>query len=63
MDKLVERINELARKHKTVGLTVEETAERDQLRKQYLEVFKRNFRNQLEAIEWTDEEPDKGSKQ
>jgi uncharacterized protein YnzC (UPF0291/DUF896 family) len=55
MEKLVARINELARKHKTVGLNEEELAERAMLRKQYLEIFKQNFRQQLDSIEWTDE--------
>jgi uncharacterized protein YnzC (UPF0291/DUF896 family) len=57
MDKLISRINELSRKNKTVGLTETELAERDQLRRQYLEVFKGNFRRQLDNIEWTDEKP------
>ena len=55
MEKLMARINELARKHKTVGLNEEELAERAMLRKQYLEIFKQNFRQQLDSIEWTDE--------
>ncbi|WP_028561169.1 DUF896 domain-containing protein [Paenibacillus pinihumi] len=57
MEKLIARINELSRKNKSVGLTEEEKAERDMLRKQYLNIFKNNFRNQLDAIEWTDEKP------
>ncbi|RXZ81878.1 DUF896 domain-containing protein [Paenibacillaceae bacterium] len=58
MEKLIARINDLSRKNKTVGLTNEELAERDELRKQYLNIFKNNFRNQLDAIEITDEKPD-----
>ena len=54
MDQLIARINELSRKHKQIGLTDEETAERAKLRQQYLEIFKRNFRNQLDAIEIVD---------
>jgi len=54
MDRLIARINELSRKHKQTGLTEEETVERAKLRQQYLEVFKRNFRNQLDAIEVVD---------
>lgn len=55
IDALVARINELARKHKSVGLTEEETAERDKLRKQYIEGFKRSLRQQLDSIEFVDE--------
>lgn len=55
MERLIARINELARKHKTVGLSEAELAEREQLRKQYLQIFKTNFRRQLDSIEWTDE--------
>lgn len=50
MDELTARINELARKHKTVGLTPEETAERDMLRRQYLARFRSNLKQQLDAI-------------
>jgi uncharacterized protein YnzC (UPF0291/DUF896 family) len=57
MEKLIARINELSRKHKTVGLNEEELAEREQLRGQYLQNFKKNFREQLDNIEWTDEKP------
>lgn len=54
MEKLIGRINELSRKNKSVGLTDEEVVERDQLRKQYLDVFKGNFRNQLNNIKFVD---------
>ncbi len=57
MEKLIQRINELARKSKAEGLTEAEVAERDQLRKQYLTNFKKNFRQQLDNIEFTDEKP------
>ncbi|WP_419873608.1 DUF896 domain-containing protein [Candidatus Pristimantibacillus sp. PTI5] len=53
--KIIERINELARKNKSEGLTDAETAERDELRKQYLTNFKNNFRQQLETIEIVDD--------
>ncbi|WP_042161892.1 DUF896 domain-containing protein [Paenibacillus gorillae] len=55
MGQLIDRINELSRKHKTVGLTKEELAERDDLRKKYLENFRNNFRQQLDNIEIVDE--------
>ncbi|MFD0670268.1 DUF896 domain-containing protein [Cohnella sp. GCM10027633] len=57
MEKLIGRINELARKSKAEGLTEEETVERDRLRKEYLVNFKNNFRQQLDQIEITDEKP------
>ncbi|WP_424768869.1 DUF896 domain-containing protein [Paenibacillus sp. sgz302251] len=49
-DKLIERINELSRKNKSVGLTDAELTERDELRKKYLNNFKSNFRQQLDNI-------------
>ncbi|UVI27686.1 DUF896 domain-containing protein [Paenibacillus spongiae] len=54
MEKIIARINELARKHKTIGLTEEETLERAELRRQYLDNFKRNFRVQLDSITLVD---------
>jgi uncharacterized protein YnzC (UPF0291/DUF896 family) len=58
MDQLTARINELARKHKTVGLTPEEKAERDELRRQYLVRFRQNLKRQLDVIRWTDDAGD-----
>lgn len=57
MEEIIARINELSRKNKTVGLTEEEIAERAVLRKQYLDNFKRNFRQQLDSIEIVDGDP------
>ena len=48
MDELIGRINELAHKAKSEGLTEEETKERDLLRRQYIDAFKRNLTAQLE---------------
>ncbi|GIO59250.1 MULTISPECIES: DUF896 domain-containing protein [Paenibacillus] len=56
IDSVVERINELARKQKESGLTEEETEERAKLRERYLQNVRRNFRQQLDSIEWVDEE-------
>ena len=39
----MERINELARKKKTEGLTPEETAEQQKLYKEYLRDFRASF--------------------
>lgn len=46
----LDRINELARKAKTVGLTDEETVERAALRKEYIEAFRASTRATLESI-------------
>lgn len=52
----IKRINELAKKAKTEGLTPEEKKEQKKLREEYLEVFKANFKAQLENIEIVDSE-------
>ena len=52
----IARINELAHKAKAEGLTPEEIAERDVLRKEYIADFKRSLIGQLDAI--TIVEPD-----
>lgn len=44
----IARINALARKAKAEGLTPEETAERDALRKEYIADVKRSLVGQLE---------------
>ena len=44
----VARINELARKKKTVGLTEGELREQAELRAQYLRDFREGFRQQLD---------------
>ncbi|WP_082673137.1 DUF896 domain-containing protein [Paenibacillus senegalimassiliensis] len=54
IDALVQRINELARKHKTEGLTQDEVLERAQLRETYLQNVRKNFRQQLDSIEIVD---------
>jgi uncharacterized protein YnzC (UPF0291/DUF896 family) len=54
-DKL-NRINELARKAKKHGLTDEEKREQNELRQEYLEAFRSNFRNTLENITIVDED-------
>ncbi|MBF7097837.1 DUF896 domain-containing protein [Alkalibacter mobilis] len=50
----IKRINELAQKKKTAGLTDEEAAEQKKLREEYLESFRKNFRSQLDNIEIVD---------
>jgi uncharacterized protein YnzC (UPF0291/DUF896 family) len=44
----IDRINELAKKKRTVGLTDEELAERDKLRRIYIDSVKSNLVGQLE---------------
>jgi len=56
MEKIINRINELARKAKTAGLSDEETAEREQLRKQYIQSVTGNLRKQLDNIKYVDED-------
>ena len=52
---LLDRINELAHKAKTVGLDEAEIAEREVLRNQYREAFRRNLVNSLEHTVIVDE--------
>ena len=44
----IDRINKLARKKKTVGLTDEELEEQSVLRREYIESFKMSLISQLE---------------
>ena len=53
-DKMIERINALAKKAKQEGLTPEETAERDQLRKAYLAAVRANVIGQLDRVYFVD---------
>ena len=48
MSEVITRINVLAKKAKTEGLTPEETAERDKLRKIYIDSVKANLVGQLD---------------
>ena len=48
--KKLDRINLLAKKNKEEGLTKEELAEREVLRKEYLENFRAHFKSRLENV-------------
>jgi len=52
--KLIDEINALAKKQREVGLNDEEKARQAELRKQYLEAFRKNFRSQLDNIKIVD---------
>ena len=48
MNDVIARINELARKNKAEGLTPEELAERDRLRRIYIDSVKANLTGHLD---------------
>ncbi len=50
MDERIARINELARKQKSVGLTDEEKSEQARLRREYIDSVKGNLSAQLDSI-------------
>ena len=54
--KKIERINELARKKKTVGLTQVEHEEQLLLLQEYLEAFRGGMRNHIEGLKVVDED-------
>ena len=51
----IERINELAHKAKSVGLTQAETMERDILRREYVKAVLGNVEQQLDQVYLVDE--------
>lgn len=51
----IDRINELARKKKEVGLTDEELKEQAALREEYIEGYRRSVRAHVEGIKIVDE--------
>ena len=55
-DVWTKRINELAKKAKTVGLTEAEKEEQTLLRQEFLIKFRANFKTQLDNIEIVDED-------
>ena len=57
--KKVDRINELAKKMKTVRLTEEEKAEQAVLRREYIDSFKRSLTSQLDNMYIVDEKGNK----
>lgn len=57
IDAMINRINELARKKRTVGLDEAELLEQKELYKQYLANIRGQLQSQLECIEFVDEKP------
>ncbi|MGN1400518.1 MAG: DUF896 domain-containing protein [Bacillus sp. (in: firmicutes)] len=60
----IARINELAKKSKSVGLTTEEAKEQSKLRSEYLQSFRKSMANTVENLtiidpEGNDVTPDK----
>lgn len=56
MQKLIKRINELAKKAKEEGLSDLEIIERKDLRQKYLKKFRESFRSQVEMVQIFDKE-------
>lgn len=52
----IERINALAKKSKTEGLTMSEQKEQKELREAYLAAFRGGMRNHIEGMKVVDEE-------
>lgn len=50
MELNIDRINELYNKSQSVGLTIEEKAEQEQLRTEYIKTIRQNMRGTLERV-------------
>lgn len=59
MEKLLKRINELAKKSREEGLTEEEKAEQADLRGQYIKKFRQGMENTLSNVYIMDEKGNK----
>ena len=55
-EKLIERINALAKKSKEEGLTEEKKSEQQKLRREYINVIKKNLRAELNNISIIEED-------
>lgn len=51
----LDRISELSKKQRSVGLTQDEKIEQKKLRDEYLSLIRKNFKSVLENIEFTDD--------
>lgn len=52
----IDRINVLAKKSKSEGLTSEEKKEQEILRSEYLSKFRENFKGHLDSIKFVEDE-------
>lgn len=52
----IKRINDLSKKSKTTGLSIEEAKEQTTLRREYLETFRSSMRNTIEQVKVIDPE-------
>ncbi|MGB5947354.1 DUF896 domain-containing protein [Paenisporosarcina sp.] len=52
----IARINELSKKSKSIGLTIEEAKEQTSLRKEYLETFRSSMKTTIENVKVVDPE-------
>lgn len=55
-DNLLDRINELAKKKKSEGLTESEQQEQQKLREEYIKLFRNQMEEQLATIKVVDKE-------
>ena len=55
-EELIKRINELAKKSKSEGLTEEEKAEQQALRQEYIKAFRQGVQNTLNNVYVVDEQ-------
>lgn len=58
-EELLNRINELARKSRTEGLTEQEKAEQAELRQQYIKGFRQGFENTMNNVYIMDKDGNK----
>ncbi|WP_332697190.1 DUF896 domain-containing protein [Halalkalibacter lacteus] len=49
------RINDLSKRAKTTGLTKQEEKEQQALRKEYIQTFRKSFKNHLHSVTVVDE--------
>lgn len=54
-EEMIQEINELAHKSKTVGLSEKEKKRQQELRQEYLRIFRSGFKQQLQSIKVVDE--------